>query len=261
MTEISTGKWDKYLAFKSDPYFHPYLPETMLFTQDNFKKMTEKYESVIIKPSHGNLGKGVMKVTRLKENIFCLNYMNLEVRKDGVKETYLFAAAQQEKLCIIQQWIPLAKINKSMFDLRVMVQRRRKSTAWTVTGIAARVTYPQSVITNAAVKVIPLEEALNQADFLTTVNQKGIINEVYKLGVKSAVHLQKFYPKNREFGMDIAIDQFGCIWIIEANIRPMINMFEIMGDSEVYARIKEYRAKRRRRGKKGNRKNRSKKKK
>ncbi|PSL46960.1 YheC/D-like protein [Salsuginibacillus halophilus] len=240
MANISSSKWDKYLAFQTDVHFHSYLPETKLCTQVNFNKMMKEYNSVVIKPSKGRLGKGVMKVTLVGEDDFHIEYLNHTVKKTGVEAAYRYIAEHQEKPCIVQEWIPLAKIDNAMFDLRVMVQRKKKSNKWKVTGVAARVTYPQSIITNAAVKIIPLQEALNQAEFSAEVNRSAIINEVYTLGLKAAAHLQDFYPKKRAFGLDVAIDHSGSVWIIEANLKPMINIFERMGDKQVNAVIKEY---------------------
>ncbi|WP_157049933.1 YheC/YheD family protein [Thalassobacillus sp. C254] len=45
---------------------------------------------------------------------------------------------------IIQQYIPLAKINKQPIDIRVMLQRSATPewTIWTITGKAAKIASP-----------------------------------------------------------------------------------------------------------------------
>ena len=50
-----------------------------------------------------------------------------------------------------------------------------------------------------------------------------------------------YYKKSHIFELDIAIDTGGKIWIIEANLRPSISMFNLLKYKKQYKMIKRYR--------------------
>lgn len=237
--QMSKGKWTKYILMKDDEELSLYLPETKQLTEEALWEFLEKYNDVIIKPSRGHYGRGVVKVTALGEDQYEIHYENKKVTLTGKNETFdcLKENYLQKRLNIVQQRVRLASINGCPFDLRVMVQRKTDSTTWVITGIAAKVASAGFIVTNIAKKILPAETALEQAG-LKEIDL--IINRIHLISLTTAERLQEFYPERRSFGIDIGLDQNGGIWIIEVNVLPTISLFKFLEDQTIYERIKNY---------------------
>lgn len=120
-----------------------------------------------------------------------------------------------------------------------MVQRRRNTSDWQVTGKLAKIAARGYIVTNVARTVCPVEEAIAASDLHTSLNE--ILIEIDKVSLLIANHLMDYYKKSHIFELDIAIDTGGKIWIIEANLRPSISMFNLLKDKKQYKMIKRYR--------------------
>ncbi|WP_338473091.1 YheC/YheD family protein [Niallia sp. XMNu-256] len=240
--KLSKGKWSKYKLMKDEKELSLYLPETKLFSAKNLWNMIRKYNEVIIKPSHGSNGKGVIQVTSKGESRYEIHVEKKKIILQGKNQTVHYLIENHlsnKKIYIVQQRIPLATINNSPFDLRVMVQRKKKSYKWSMTGIAAKVALDGYFVTNMAQKILPIEQAI-QSSNIAGVNVSNLLNKIHRISLITAKQLEKFYPHRRTLGLDIAIDKNGKLWIIEVNLEPSIFLFNFLEDKTIIEKIRAF---------------------
>lgn len=140
---------------------------------------------------------------------------------------------------IIQQGISLLKHEGLPFDLRVLTQKNLKG-SWETTGILGRVAAPGKIITNihGGGRLATFEELVQP--HLSKTSFHELRNELYRLGIHTAVQLQQTFPRLKEIGIDIALDESGRPWILEVNTLPGIYAFGLLPDKEAYRKIKRY---------------------
>ncbi|MEB3102904.1 YheC/YheD family protein [Ferviditalea candida] len=134
---------------------------------------------------------------------------------DGRNEAYSYVHSKTRgRAYIVQQKIHLAKVGGRPFDVRVMVQRKRNSSVWVVTGKLAKIAGPGYIITN-------------------TARSKGRVEQL-------ATAIRKYYGYLNTVGLDMGVDVNGRVWIIETNFAPMISLFYRLRDKTMYRRIQSY---------------------
>jgi len=237
--------------------------------------MTELFETNYIKPDRGTYGNGVMRVKTIRMNphsitdadtsentVDPLSPSEAEVGAEisaevplttyelryGTEEKHFHSLDEldlalneriQNREYIIQQGIPLMKHDGLPFDLRVLTQKNLQRN-WETTGILGRVAAPGKIITN-----------IHGGGRLATFNElvrphfdqdrfQQLRSELYRLGIHTAVQLQRSFPRLKEIGIDIALDEDGRPWIIEVNTLPGIYAFGLLPDKETYRKIKRY---------------------
>lgn len=239
---VSYGKWTKHKLMSQDDRLIGYLPDTEYFTEETLWGMLEKHSQVMLKPCFGYQGYGVVQLSALEDEQIELHKEYKKIILNGKEETYSYLKKKQfskkRPRYIVQQKIPLATINHNPFDMRVMVQRKRNSSEWFITGKLAKLAANNYVITNAAKAVISVEEALNQSN-LNKEHTPKIISELEVASLLAAQHLANSYPKQRVYGIDLGIDCGGKVWIIEANLSPATSMFKLLKDDS-YETIRSY---------------------
>ncbi|WP_233713415.1 YheC/YheD family protein [Lederbergia citri] len=240
---VSVGKWTKYKLILENENLAPYLPETKLFSEGSLWKMMDLHSEIMIKPSFGHKGKGVIQVTSSDEEKFEIQAGLNKTTIYGKKPLFKYLRENHcspKRQYIIQRWISLAKIDDSPIDIRVIVQRKRNSSEWIVTGKLAKIARDGFIITSAAKELVPVEEAIERSSLNSQLIQK-LIFELDQVSLNTARQLEKYYTKSRLIGLDMGIDQEGKIWIIEANLTPNIAMFNKVEDKSDYETIKSYR--------------------
>ncbi|WP_245596735.1 YheC/YheD family protein [Shimazuella kribbensis] len=251
MKKISTSvkvpaanKLFKYSFMRKSNQLAPHLPETHKLTPISFENMIKKYGSVIVKPINSRGGFGVIQVTPWKNHYFQIHIETSKTLVYGLETAY----RDIQKLIgtrkyIIQRRIPLPKINDRPFDMRIIVQRKKNSNVWAVTGRAAKVAGKGYFVTNntrSKGKMLPVETAI-QASTLRNFSSKALLSKIKHVALLSAKRLQSLFPHHRIYGLDIGFDQHGHVWIIEANLFPALSHFRKLGDMNMYRRIIVYR--------------------
>lgn len=238
----SRNKWKKYLVLLKSSRVAPHLPETHKLKKRHFRSMLEKYGSIVVKPVNGSGGAGVLFVYERDGG------KKYAVQSGAKRKTYssltkayrrVRRATKQKR--IVQRKISLARIKNRPFDLRVMVQRKRGSSDWKVTGKLAKVAGPGYSVTNirrSGGKVLPFDTAIRSSN-IRNASASRIGRSVDRLSLAATRRLRKKYPI-RICGLDVGLDRGGKAWIIEANFTPDITLFKKLKDRSMYRKIVKY---------------------
>ncbi|WP_031516906.1 YheC/YheD family protein [Desulfofalx alkaliphila] len=236
-------KYQRYLQLSKSKVLEGHLPATDLFSPQSFADFIKKYNTVILKPAIGSRGAGVFKISSLGKNTYQVHTENTTSILNGIKETTNYFK-ENKKPCpyMVQQWVPLAEHEGKPMDFRVMVQRKKTATPWTVTGKLARLAGPGYIVTNnkrsKATVLTPLE-ALKLIGVDSNTG-KNLLMKIDNIALEAAKQLTKYRPNHRVWGLDMGVDQDNHIWIIEANNAPMIISFKDLNDQGVLKLIKQY---------------------
>lgn len=220
------NKFHKHQIFMKDAYLRSYLPETTLLTKENLVNMQNKYKKIIIKPSLGSLGKGIIIVSEVGREKYELLILNRMKNIVGQHNLYTFLKGQETNFIqsIIQKYIPLATYTSRSIDFRYIVQRT--DSEWVVTGKYAKVAKEGYAVTNFehGSSIYTVEEALMNTN-INNLNLSELLNSLETITLSISSCLYNYFPSIKIWGCDIGIDNKGDIWIIEANSSPQIKGF------------------------------------
>jgi glutathione synthase/RimK-type ligase-like ATP-grasp enzyme len=233
----------KHILMSQEEYLTPYLPESQTLTLRNFGYMLTKYEQVILKPVISSGGFGVIQVSSLGDDYYEIHIEKTRITVQGKKTAYNHI----KKLIgvrryMVQRRILLSTVNKRPFDIRVIIQRRKDSDLWKVTGKIAKVAGKGYIVTNNTRSkgiMLPLNIAIQKSS-LNGFSQKKLISSINKVALDSAKKLKTLYPGHRIFGLDIGLDENAQVWIIEVNRFPHMSHFLKLGDKTTLQRIMKY---------------------
>ncbi|RXT03580.1 YheC/YheD family protein [Ammoniphilus sp. CFH 90114] len=214
--EITGDKWrcHKFLSH----YLSDYLPVTVrLEKSEDLFDMLNRFGDIMLKPVGGALGRGIIHMVRTptgikwvdayreKENLWSQEEVQDEIERMMAQSTF-----------IIQQTIERKTYQDSFVELRVCMQKNSQG-KWMRTGVVARLTKAGIIsrnrdqITRSSVvleKLYP-EESI----------RKQISNEISQMARKAAHALEEEIGAFGEFALDVTIDQYDRIKIIELNAK------------------------------------------
>lgn len=233
---FASNKWSQYHVLNTNNTLFSYLPATELLTLATLKKFVHKYNSVIIKPCDSQHGTGIVQIAKKGFSSYEIHAGTKIVTKSSLNKTfhYLNEFYLKKKYYLIQQKLPLAKIDKCPIDIRVMTQKSNSN--WIVTGKLVKVAEKNFIITNAAQKLLLMNEAINVQN-TPNISLQKIDPKIDQLCVIASRQFEKHYPELTIIGFDIGLTRSGEIWIIEANFVPDIAMFNQLHDKNMYKNI------------------------
>ncbi|QGT99320.1 hypothetical protein SYNTR_0727 [Candidatus Syntrophocurvum alkaliphilum] len=218
-------KWKVHQVLDSNPQLNDYLPETYSFSKENIESMIQKYSTLYLKPIHGSLGKGIIKLTKDKSGK--LHYIihrtgRIRGKADNIEEFIKKTKKSHgNRPYIVQQGINLAKYKGAPFDIRIIFQKNSKGN-WQISKKFARVAPRGSSISNLSSggKVQTTKKTFrylfNKKDTIEARNK-----EIKNMCLKIAKTIENSYDGTfGELGLDIGIDIKGHPWLIEVNSKP-----------------------------------------
>lgn len=242
MGKKSESKLTKYRVLRASPALSGTLPKTRKFSRRALYDFLDRYRKVIAKPASGSGGAGVILVTGLGGGRYRVQNGTRRKTKHGKHATYKHVRSKIKTRYLVQQGISLARVNGSLFDVRVMVQRK-SGRPWVVTGMLAKVAGRGYIITNikrSGGRGLPLSTAIQRSNIRGT-STSAIVSRLRRVALLAARRLARYYTRQRVFGFDMGIDANGRVWIIEANLRPDISLFLKLADKSMYRTILAYR--------------------
>ncbi len=214
------GKWETHLALQHFEKFHTHLPETTLLSLPTLKEYSEKYQYCFVKNNIGSCGHNVFRIEKQAHSQYICSSGGSMVRHQvfsGLDDMYRFLNKTMRKSCIIQQGISLAQIDGCPFDMRILIQKNIHG-IWELSALNFRIASPDAVVTNFSagardIMTVPGDPLPYPHLTWSTLND-------FSLAVAYA--LETSLGSLGEIGLDVAIDNQGNLWVIEANSRPNI---------------------------------------
>ncbi|NEW06807.1 hypothetical protein GK047_12370 [Paenibacillus sp. SYP-B3998] len=240
---LSKDKWLKYRFLRSYKPLALHVPETQRMTRNTFWKLVRKYTHVIVKPVWGSRGRGVIQISSIGNNNYVLHYENIRTTIHGKEQTYRFIKRKIGSASyMVQRRIPRPTIGGSPFDLRVIIQRKRNSAKWVVTGKVAKVAGRGYIVSNherSKGSLLPVPIALHRST-IRHYSTQHLLSKIQRVSILSSKRLASYFPRHRIYGLDIGLDNNGKVWIIEANLFPSRSHFLALRDKTMYRRITDF---------------------
>ncbi len=243
------GKWQLYNALAKYGEIKKYLPETILYSDfAALEDMLLRYDFVFVKASLGSRGREVLSIRRLREGYEVVSHQNryrpiLLRSKEGLKDH--IEGMMGDRLYIVQQGIGLLKVNDRNMDMRVLIEKDGQG-KWQAIYNQVRMARPGSTITNYSAG----GDIANYSDVYPLL-MEGCDNDqlpddkkIRETTIKIAEYIEKEFGPFGELGMDMALDDKGRLWFIEANTKPDKDpepgLEDIQGISPQFLSVLEY---------------------
>lgn len=236
------NKWSKYKFMRKALGLAPHLPATRPMSESSFREMAERYGRVVVKPVGGMQGQGIFHVSRLPDGLYEVQHEKRKIKLAGRRKTYAFLSKKMgSQSYIVQQSIDRATVGERAFDLRIIVQRKKNSSRWIVTGRVAKVVGRGYFVSNTSRKgkLLLLNEALGSSS-LHRLSRRVLQERIDAVALACAKTLTEHFPRQVIYGIDIGLDRRGNVWIFEGNLYPAMSHFVKLKDKTMYRRIKAY---------------------
>lgn len=210
-------KWTVYQALARFQHTNSFHPESALFSSQALALFLTKYPFCYVKHIRSIGGKKVCRLERAGAFYTCKMGGSIIKRWKFSKISRLFRFLRKKfgKRLIIQGGITLARLNGKPFDIRVLVQKDVNA-RWVISALSFRVAAPEAVVTNVAAGAQKITLAPDD-DLLGC----GIaLDSLQHMAFKTLDALEAFYGSLGEVGLDMALDNDGKLWLLEANLQP-----------------------------------------
>ncbi|SFC78030.1 YheC/D like ATP-grasp [Bacillus sp. OV322] len=186
-----------------------------------------------IKPFVSQQGLGIAKITMLNPFHYEIHFNNRKVTKTNMDEAYDYIKGKDllKKSYIVRERLPLAEIDGCPIDIRVITQKEHSS--WKVTEKIVKVAGKDFFITNAAQKLLNLDQAI-QSPNLSISNNEQLEYEIDRICIYASKLFEENHPDIHIIGFDIGISPQGDIWIFEGNYKPNLAMFFGLEEKDTY---------------------------
>lgn len=233
------GKWKVYNMYKDVESLHPFIPETVLYKNDQkWQKKLLKNGSLFFKPVSGSHGRGVVKVSFVKDRLdvkgrTAYNQMfSKTFRSFRSCDSWLKKFIGQREY-IYQPYLELCTPSNIPFDLRVLVQKNGKG-LWEETGRAIRIGKTGGLTSNLHGGGSATDANRFIRKSYSKVQMEDINEQITTINNHLPQVLEEKYGPLLELGIDVGIDQQGKVWIIEANSKPGRRSFQLSNNGMVH---------------------------
>nr|WP_246421580.1 YheC/YheD family protein [Texcoconibacillus texcoconensis] len=215
------GKWDLYKELSNDTHIKRHLPHTVISRSiKDIKQMVSNHSFVFIKSNYGSGSREVMSIEKIKAG-YIVNYYERGLKREVInqwsKVDELIKTFMGNKQFLIQEGVKSLGYKGKTFDTRVLVQKDHWGN-WQVTYNYVRVASENYSITTID------RDVHDYQDIYAAVHEENPLiptdKEVRDIAIKIVKAIEEKYGSLGEIGLDIAIDQLGYIYLLEANSKP-----------------------------------------
>ncbi|SHF27547.1 YheC/D like ATP-grasp [Seinonella peptonophila] len=219
-TSHSIGdKISVYQRLKKGKKFAQYLiPTNVINNNAEFFEYTSRYSRVILKPTSGHKGMGVLFVEKIRNRYLLIDQdRNLELDR---KEIDVFLSRQfSNQEYLIQPYIECKTKKGNAYDFRLHVQKNGRG-EWVNSAVYVKIADSGSMITNlnSGGHTMYLDLFLKNQFGEYYFNVKRYLQ---RFSIALARHMDQLYDESLdELGIDVGLDSNQKIWIYEVNWRP-----------------------------------------
>jgi hypothetical protein len=215
------GKWQMYKILAEKAEFLRFLPDTVPFSLSGLHLFMEKYPSLLLKPSKGSVGEGIIKLDKEDSAYWKVTYRSGKRLIVKVVPSRLVYSSLRNHIrkanYIIQETIRLASYQGAPFDIRVSVQKNGEG-EWQVTGSVGKVARAGHYLSNVAQggQIVPLTELFKPLLYL---DLSQFSENLQKTALKITHYLDGRLPHLADIGYDFGLDGEGWLYFIEMNSR------------------------------------------
>lgn len=205
------------------------MPPTKLAEDfEQVKTLLHQYETVYLKPCYGSLGRGIVRVDRLGSKGFLVRLPRTGLSDREIRvsnEENLFHVLNQRLRWgryVAQRGLRLARCGGRPFDLRFLAQKNAWG-RWIVSSAVARLAHPGSAVSNVARggEITGVASALEGAFGLSSREARMKLSWLRRRAVRLARAIEEASGQHYgELGLDLAVDDDGRAWFLEANSKP-----------------------------------------
>jgi glutathione synthase/RimK-type ligase-like ATP-grasp enzyme len=232
------NKWLRHRALENHPTARRMIPRTSKFSKQSLERYVERYTKSYVKPVVGRGGRGIYRVSRVREG-YRIKGKNLNRLVKRKSELYRHLHQKtRDRSYMIQRGVDLIKIDGKPVDFRVLLLRPGRS--WRYVGtIGKMAAKASSIVTNyqSGGKSVPFTWALRRSNTATHDQAQRIHQKLKRDSMIIAKHFQQKYPFVRRLGIDYAIDTSGKPWLLEVNTSPGYELFKKHRNKKLYSQI------------------------
>lgn len=228
--DLTGNKWLSYLALQET--HEEFLPETRIFKQpSDIKEMLDLYGEIYMKPIGGALGNGIIRVMQNSSGMFWAHakqpsYQPLDDVENLTEK--LFPRIESDTY-ILQEAVKRKKLKNHYVEIRVYMQKNGEM-KWVRTGMVAR-------LTNEGIMTVETEINKRASMVLSKLypnpSERKMVKNLITKTTRSVVDtIENTAGSFGELAVDVCIDQFDGIKILEVNAKPdnlfsQVNAFKL----------------------------------
>lgn len=235
--KVGRSKWTKWNCLNKSDYVSIHLPYTERYSYTALQSFLQRYPLVFVKPDGLSLGKNVICLKRNGEAITAQLGKKVRTFSSYEKLHQWINSIRKHSFFIIQQGIDLARYEGRPVDMRSVIIKNERG-EWEVTAHVAKRAGKGLMITNHAAggEILTINQYL-LALGLNKEQRMKFYQNFSTLSKEAGRQLGKQYD-NYIYGLDIGMDKYGKLWILEANTKPD-NRFLKHYNKNMYKRTNE----------------------
>ncbi len=227
-------KYDLYQIISAKDELACYLPPAGVFNDfQEILKFIIDYKKVILKPVDASAGRSICTIEKLEDNFKITDYRKQRYTKlmlSGVEELRNFFKSTENSTekYIIQKLIKSAKIEQSVFDMRIVMKKSLKD-EWECGELEYTLGNSKILITNESKEGYPnsLRKAI-QKNYPLKFDFYKVVKQVKKLCERICEVISLAIDYENQFEFEIAIDENSKPWFVEINLFECTKKFKIL---------------------------------
>ena len=212
-----------------DRYIIPFAELTALTMRRTLEHWLDIGEPCVVKPANGERGSNVQFLLPHADGTWTVHKDDTSHRCSPSEAVDCvcrrIAGRIERRTFLVQRYIASRTVDDRAFDIRVHVQRGAAGD-WAVTRCYARIGEAGFIVSNVS-RGGYQAQARSALARLRRRTPDAIMTELAHLAQDVACHIERHTGHMlSELGVDVALDEDGALWLIEANARPETSLHE-----------------------------------